>query len=132
MDLFLGIDHAAIYARDLRILVDWYTRAFGGTVVDKQKSKAFIEFAGDARIEIIQASPDNHVELQSGHANGIRHIAFRVGDCDAALRHVEALGTKRTGGFDVPEQRIRNIFLHDPEGNTVQLTGPLPTGDNPK
>lgn len=125
MDVFGGVDHIGIYAKDAPRLAGWYAAAFDGQIVETTANKLFVRYANGILVEVLQADADHIVELQHGHCNGIRHVAWRVTDCAAAEESIVSAGGVRLGGFDVPEQNIRNIFFHDPEGNTVQVTGPL-------
>jgi catechol 2,3-dioxygenase-like lactoylglutathione lyase family enzyme len=125
MGVFEGIDHVGIYAKDPFALAGWYARAFDGEISERTANKAFVRYANGLRVELLQTDDDHLVELQHGHCNGIRHVAWRVTDCAAAEEAVVEAGGVRVGGFDIPEQDIRNVFFHDPEGNTVQITGPI-------
>ena len=117
-----GVDHVAIAARDSRELVRWYCDVLGMRVLfDNGKTPPTCLVGGNmgALVEIMPdngAAPAAHQPLDPG----IRHIAFRVQDFEAAYQGLEGkvLGlmppAPAAGGGQV-------AFFHDVEGNLVQL-----------
>lgn len=117
-----GVDHVAIAARDSRALVLWYCEVLGMRVLfdnGKEPPTCLVGGSMGALVEIMPdngAAPASHQPLDPG----IRHIAFRVQDFEAAYQALEGkvLGlmppSPAAGGGQV-------AFFHDVEGNLVQL-----------
>ena len=117
-----GVDHVAIAAKDSRGLTRWYCDVLGMRVLfDNGKEPPTCLVGGDmgAIIEIMPdngAAPTAHQPLDPG----IRHIALRVQDFEAAHSALQGkvLGlmpaAPAAGGGQI-------AFFHDPEGNLLQL-----------
>lgn len=95
-------------------------------------SKAFKYAASaEARNRATRARPATGRGWQEPHAamqtSGLAHIAFEVDDLDAAFA-----ATTAAGGAEVwtprpsPEAGRRMAFIHDLDGNLIELIGPLP------
>jgi catechol 2,3-dioxygenase-like lactoylglutathione lyase family enzyme len=48
------------------------------------------------------------------------HFALRIDDYDAAIARLEASGVKYRA-VDIPDTRIRQVFLRDPNGVNIEL-----------
>jgi catechol 2,3-dioxygenase-like lactoylglutathione lyase family enzyme len=127
--------HAGLTVRDLDAARDWYAAAFGF-----QTAMAF-ELPGGVRGAMLQAPGGARVELfeveesAEGLAwadppaalrrRGFGHVALEVSDLDAAFAAaVEAGGAAVWDPRRSPEPGRRMAFVHDPEGNLVELIGP--------
>ncbi len=64
-------------------------------------------------------------------ALGIRVLALLLADLDHVLARIEASGRKLARADNLPGQRPVT-FARDPEGNTLELIGPLQTGETPQ
>lgn len=83
------------------------------------------------RIELLQyqspLSPDP--ARQTPNTLGLRHVAFRVDDLDAAYNRLKSLGVEFVSPpVAVPEEVVRHgsgrkrlCYFHDPEGNILEL-----------
>lgn len=120
--MVIGVDHVAIAARDSRALIDWYCRVLGMRVLFDNGQDPPTCLVGGSTGAVLEIMPDNggkpaqHEPLDPG----IRHIAFRVLDFDAAWKALEG----RVLGLTPPGPAAgggRIAFFHDPEGNLVQL-----------
>ncbi len=116
----IGIEHVAIYAKDTKVLSDWYKDMFDGKVVyDNGKGTYFIAFSDKSMIEFCSAQSDNvPTELT---APGIRHIAMSVDEFDALAKKVADSGAPILKEASVNDKGIGTIFFRDPEGNIVHL-----------
>jgi glyoxylase I family protein len=126
---FLAVDHPAIACHDTRRQIDWYCRRLGMRVVaqnDADPPTALVGYDGDLRhgavIELMPAR-DSGLEPAAAarFAPGLRHLALRVADFDAAYAALRQNGVaflsepgEATGGG-------RIVSFRDPEGNELQI-----------
>jgi catechol 2,3-dioxygenase-like lactoylglutathione lyase family enzyme len=127
--------HAGLTVRDLDAERNWYAAAFGF-----QTAVAF-DLPGGVRGAMLQAQGGARVELfeVDGSAEGLAwadpaaalrrrgfgHVALEVSDLDAAFAAaIDAGGTAVWDPRQSPEPGRRMAFVHDPEGNLVELIGP--------
>ena len=85
------------------------------------------------RIELIRYESPEGVRIDGNgipNACGIRHVALRVSDIAAALSNAAAAGAEPFGPItEVPGSQVtyaggkrkKIVYLHDPEGNIVEL-----------
>jgi glyoxylase I family protein len=128
--LFTGIDHPAISCRDVRKMGDWYCRHLGmRLIVDNAQDPPSLlvgyddTVRGGAMVELMpvkNAGPDP-VE-QPRFQPGLRHLALRVTDFDAAYAKLKTAGVKflfepvpAVGGGG------RIVSFRDVEGNELQI-----------
>ena len=117
-----GVDHVAIASKDTKKLADWYCETLGLRILfDNGKEPATYLVGGDMG-GVVEIMPDNGAPV-TGHQPydpGIRHIAFRVRDFEAAHAALagKVLGltpaAPAAGGGQI-------AFFHDPEGNLMQI-----------
>ena len=124
----LGIDHIVLRAADPAVLERFYVDVLGLTIEMRQGNLAQLR-AGHTLIDIV---PANGAGPASGTSNtggaNLDHLCLRVEPFDAAAiaRHLAGKGvvsgteTLRYGA----EGWGPSIYLHDPEGNGVELKGP--------
>ena len=63
-------------------------------------------------------------EPPSHQANAFDHVAFSTNDLNAMLARLEAAGVPYYGLRPLPDGRSRQCFLKDPNGITIEVTGP--------
>ena len=125
----LGIDHVVLRAADPAGLEQFYLDVLGCTFEKRQGTLAQLR-AGHALIDIVpadEAGPAGGTS-RSGGAN-LDHLCLRVEPFDAAAiaRHLAAHGVRcgeeaaRYGA----EGRGPSVYLNDPEGNGIELKGPV-------
>ena len=132
--LFESIDHPSIASYDVEGLAEWYCRYLGMRIIATNggeppsvllgygdPSKAGAAHAG-AMIEIMPANdpgprPETFTRLQPG----IRHIAIRVTDFNAALMQLTELGVRFTTEVGEALGGGRTVLFRDPEGNELQI-----------
>ena len=129
--LYTSIDHPAIACFDVRKQIDWYCTNLGMRVIatNGQDPPAVVIGYGQttrdpgAMIEMMQIKdPGPRPDTLGRFAPGIRHIAFRVTDLDAAIAKLTALGVVFT--MSEPGQAVgggRTVLFRDPEGNELQI-----------
>lgn len=90
------------------------TRGYGGDVV----------FLSDGRIQHHLAQKDVIAGFRAGQmVNPVSHghIAYRTGDIDAFLAHLDRLGIPYSDWGDRAVQGWRQVFFYDPDGNVIEV-----------
>jgi len=125
----LGIDHVVLRAADPTALERFYLDVLGCTFEKRQGTLAQLR-AGEALIDIVPADAAGpaHGTSSTGGAN-LDHLCLRIEpfDARAIAAHLAA------HGVDCGEEASRygaegqgpSVYLHDPEGNGVELKGPV-------
>jgi catechol 2,3-dioxygenase-like lactoylglutathione lyase family enzyme len=129
--------HAGLTVFDLNSAQDWYAQAFGFepqlefTLPDGVRG-AMLRSGADARIELfeIAAAQDalHHSDPPTAmRSRGYGHIGFATDDLQAAYNAALAAGGSSVWApRQSPEAGLWMAFVHDPEGNLVELIGPQP------
>jgi len=125
----LGLDHVVLRAVDPAGLERFYMDVLGCTLERRQGTLTQLR-AGSALIDIVPADAAGPAGGTSRHGGAnLDHLCLRVAPFDAAAitRHLEAHGAacgepvSRYGA----EGRGLSVYLTDPEGNGVELKGPV-------
>jgi len=120
--MVIGVDHVALAAKDSRALAEWYCSVLGMRILFQNDKEPPTYLVGGTMGAVLEIMPDNgtapakHQPLDPG----IRHIAFRVTDFEAA--HAGLQG--KVLGLTAPAPAAGGgqiAFFHDLEGNLVQL-----------
>jgi glyoxylase I family protein len=125
----LGIDHVVLRATDPAGLERFYTDVLGCRLEKRQGTLTQLR-AGSALIDIVPADAAGPAggTSRSGGAN-LDHLCLRVDPFDAAAiaRHLAAHGT--ACGAEASRYGAQgqgpSVYLTDPEGNGVELKGPV-------
>jgi len=119
-NLFTGIEHVTIAAKDPKALAKWYCSTFGFKIVyESTKSLTTYVRLGASLIEIIEAV--NIERLSQGERDpGLRHMAISVTDIRKAY---DVLRTKGVEFKSEPREKegLWTVFLEDPEHNLLHL-----------
>lgn len=127
---FTALDHPAIACGDVRRLAEWYCETFGMRVVaqnDAEPPAIVIGFGetltgGGAVIELMPAKdPGPDPATFARFQPGLRHVAFRVTDFDAAYAKLRAAGVAFTTEPGEAVGGGRTVLFRDPEGNELQI-----------
>src|SRR5687767_5678881 len=128
--LFTAIDHPAIACVDVQRQIDWYCANLGMRVIatnGQMPPSVVIGYddttRGGAMIEMMPARdsgprPYTFARFQPG----IRHVALRVTDLDAAIERLKELNVEFT--MAEPGEAVgggRTVLFRDPEGNELQI-----------
>ena len=121
-----GIEHAAIAAKDVERLANFYVRTLGFEVNYRGKTAIFVKATDGSMIEIVPA--DGDPTAATPKTPGLRHLALRVTDFEAECERLTAAGITF---LDPPLIKGGNkvVFFRDPEGNILHLierATPLP------
>ena len=125
----VGIDHVVLRAVDPAALERFYLDVLGLGFEKRQGHLAQLR-AGQALIDIVPADEAGPARgtSRSGGAN-LDHLCLRIDPFDAAAiaRHLAAHGAR--SGPEVSrygaEGQGPSVYLTDPEGNGVELKGPV-------
>lgn len=123
--LFERLHHAAIIVSDYRRARAFYVEKLGFPVLrenfreDRGDWKLDLKF-GDSELEIF-AIPGAPPRPSYPEAQGLRHLAFRVEDVEAAVRELEARGIPCEPIRLDPYTGTRMTFFHDPDGLPLEL-----------
>lgn len=127
------LDHIGVAVRNLEDSITFYTNVLGGTLIDRYRSEAegveseiaIIDIKGD-RTELLMptnntTSPIARFIKQKG--KGVHHIAYDVGDLDAALEELKEHGIRTLEwSLRTNKHGRRLIYLNpaDTEGTIIE------------
>ena len=119
-NLFTGIEHVTIAAKDPKALAKWYCSTFGFKIAyESTRSLTTYVRLGGSLIEIIEAG---NVErgFYGERDPGFRHVAISVSDINRAY---ESLKTSGVYFKSEPREKegVWTVFLEDPEHNLLHL-----------
>ena len=149
-DMLESIDHVNIVVSDLPRMMDFYTRVLGfreskrvtisGAWIDQTVALrdvtaecVYLDLPDGPRVELLRyVNPPapRPGELGTSNTPGLRHMAFRVDDIDAAVARLREADVRFFSGIqDVPTSQVtyaggvrkRLVYFHDPEGNLLEL-----------
>lgn len=125
-----GIHHVALTVSDLDRSLDFYTRTLGFSVgrwlrgPDTPTRIVFLDIPGGGRLELFhhRAGATAAPPRTDNQTLGWNHLAFTVRDIDAEVARLKERGVSFSAEPrpKVPGA-IRVAFLHDPDGNTLEL-----------
>ncbi|MEJ1096302.1 MULTISPECIES: VOC family protein [unclassified Pseudoxanthomonas] len=121
-----GIHHVAIIASDYARSRHFYTEILGLAIVaeayreERDSWKLDLRVGDGVQIELF-SFPSPPPRVSRPEARGLRHLAFRVGDLDAAVKHLN--------DHDIPVEPIRVdeytgkrfTFFADPDDLPLEL-----------
>lgn len=127
------LDHIVLRVRDLDRMIAFYTQVLGCTIEKRQEAIGLIQLrAGASLVDLVPV--DGKLGKMGGAAPGkegrnVDHFCFRVDGFDEAAilawlasHGVEAGPAESRYGA---EGQGPSIYVTDPEGNTVELKGPV-------
>ena len=123
--MFERMHHIAIIVSDYERAREFYVEKLGFPVLrenfrqERGDWKLDLKF-GDGELEIF-AVPGAPPRLSYPEAQGLRHLAFRVEDVEAAARDLEALGIPCEPIRWDPYTERRMTFFRDPDGLPLEL-----------
>ena len=127
--MFLALDHPCIACTDVRKQVEWYCLALGMRVVatDGKEPPGFLVgydpgVTGGAMIELVPAKDAGpRADAFKRFQPGIRHVALRVNDFDAAYARLKELRVTFTVEPGEAMGGGKTVLFRDPEGNELQI-----------
>ena len=146
----MQLDHVNLVVQDLEAMTTFYAEVLGlkitkrvtisgewiGKTVGLGEVNAdvvYLDFPAGPRVELIRYNrPAMHrpPNVDLPNAPGIRHLAFRIDDIDAAAARLNLAGVKLFSDVQtVPDTQVtyaggvrkRLVYFQDPEGNLLEL-----------
>ena len=120
-----------VVTKQVTIGGDWIGRTVG--LQDVRAEVVYLDLPGGPRIELIRyVSPEavRVAGVERPNAVGLRHLAFRVDDVDAAVARLRGAGVEFFSDVQtVPDSQVsyaggvrkRLVYFRDPEGNILEL-----------
>ena len=125
MDIHL-LEHVNIHSSQTELLSAWYMRVLGlkpGYRPPFSSNGAWL-YAGDVpMVHLLEVADQPHARTTQ-----IEHFAFRATGLESFLKRLEENNTAYTT-VRVPELRIYQIHLSDPEGNHMHIDFPPEEAD---
>ena len=121
-----GIHHVAIIASDYTRSKRFYAEVLGLQIVAEAYREARDSWKLDLRVDAntqieLFSFPDPPARVSRPEACGLRHLAFRVVDLDASVKHLSGHGVEcETIRVDEYTGR-RFTFFADPDGLPLEL-----------
>ncbi|MGH8446719.1 MAG: SMU1112c/YaeR family gloxylase I-like metalloprotein [Solimonas sp.] len=121
-----GLHHVALIAGDYARSKRFYTQVLGLRIVAEHYREARrswkLDLAGDDGLQLeLFSFPDAPPRPSRPEAQGLRHLAFRVDDLDAALAALRAHGVSHED-VRIDEYTGRRFsFFADPDGLPLEL-----------
>jgi glyoxylase I family protein len=123
------LDHVVLRCRDQARMLDFYTRILGLAEERRIERIGLIQLrAGASMIDLVPAAEPR---VESGLNVDHFCLGIEIADLDDAVRYLRARAVEIVGE---PATRYgargmgRSIYLHDPEGNVVELKQMPPAG----
>lgn len=145
-----AIDHVNIVVRDLERMAAFYSNVLGMRITkrvtingewidrviglrDAVGEVIYLELSAGPRLELIRyVRPEgaDPAGMEISNTRGLRHLAFRVDDIDAAIARLRESGIHIAGEAQtVPGEQVtyagglrkRLIYFQDPEKNILEL-----------
>ena len=119
-NLFNGIEHVTIAAKDPKALASWYCSTFCFKIAyESARSLTTYVRLGGSLVEIIEAGDVERVS-HGERDPGLRHVAISVTDIHKAY---EDLKTRGVAFKSEPREKegVWTAFLEDPERNLLHL-----------
>jgi len=127
--LFTDIDHAAIACNDVQTQIDWYCAHLGMKLIvsnGQTPPSVLVGYGmgvhGGAMIELMPAREKGPKPVEVARfAQGIRHLALRVGNFDQAYAELKQAGVTFLMEPATAVGGGRVVSFRDPEGNELQI-----------
>jgi catechol 2,3-dioxygenase-like lactoylglutathione lyase family enzyme len=118
----MRIHHVNIRTKDLDASIAFYRDALGLRLGERP------DFGFPGAWPYDEDKPAVHlneaVEAPSTAASAFDHVAFFTDDLDAVLARLDDMGVHTYGLRPLPDGHIRQCFMKDPNGISVEITGP--------
>lgn len=120
-----GTHHIAIIASDEQRTLDFYINKLGFTLEKETWRPAQQDYLrmlrlGDTVIELF-IHPDAPQRVTGPEALGLRHLAFRVTDIEAARDWLNSRGIETEPIHDDTANGGHYVFFRDPDGQPLEL-----------
>lgn len=125
----ISLDHVALQTAHFDEAIEFYTRILGATLLErrpfKRRQQAWLQL-GAVKLELFSNREGEALSPWSDFTSGPVHLAVRVPNLDAFLKHALAAGAKfhpsHPGPFTPPVPGARPIaYLLGPDGEEVEV-----------
>ena len=125
----MGIDHFAIYVRDLDTTIEFYKKYFGAVSNSQYVNQktglrtCFLTFEFGGRLEIMTKPGIPEIGIDGEHL-GYIHLAFSVGDKESVDRLTNLLHSDGYTVFSLPRTTGDGYYescVSDPDGNRIEI-----------
>lgn len=112
-----SLHHTNIPTTDRDRTEKWYAKVFGMKKVDpKSNTKILLMTNGNFDLHFTPFSKEKFPRLKP------LHFGIEVADWDEFLDHLDQIGVRRTRTVERPQNQSKFCYIHDPDGNMVELT----------
>ncbi len=119
-----GIDHFNIRTRDLDRLCEFYTKVLGLEIGDRppfDSPGVWLYAGGHPILHVgIARDGDGNVDSDSDNTLPLDHIALEAEGLADAVERLDGAGIEYRM-LDVPGREMKQIFVRDPDGVTIEL-----------
>ncbi|MCK5365562.1 MAG: VOC family protein [Gammaproteobacteria bacterium] len=117
-----GIDHFNIRTRDLDRLCEFYTKVLGLEIGERPPfdSPGVWLYAGGHPILHVGIAGDSNSDSDGDNTLPLDHIALETEGLADAVARLDGAGIEYRM-FDVPGREMKQIFVRDPDGVTIEL-----------
>jgi catechol 2,3-dioxygenase-like lactoylglutathione lyase family enzyme len=122
--LICRVEHLGFAAHDPAGLAGWYAKCLGARRIwqnELQRPAVFVEMPGGLVLEIYPSSRSAAEITGDNSVSGLRHLALRVANIEAARDHLEKAGVVFAEAAKPAGGGGRVLFFKDPEGNLLHL-----------
>jgi glyoxylase I family protein len=116
--LVADIHHVSLNVSDTDRALGFYRDVLGMPVLPRPDfafGGAWLDAGNGRQVHLIEAGVPGDLG---------QHVAFRVDDLDRVVDALRAAGVEVPDPWAVGDTPIRQTFLHDPDGNRLELTQP--------
>lgn len=120
-----GMGTVTLTVQDLDLMIDFYHRGIGLSVLNQSGAKATLGRQGRALVELHQ---DGSLKHASANAAGLFHTAFLFGEKSELASSVYSVARSFPHAFTGSSNHLVSnaLYFDDPEGNGVELYWDLP------
>jgi len=111
------IHHVNFPITDVERTKAWYGKVFGMKHVDVShltNTKVLLMSRGHFELHF--------TPLDAPHRMAPFHFAIELEDWDAFMKHLDTIGVRHTKPVERPQNQYKFCYIHDPDGNMVELT----------
>lgn len=112
-----SLHHINFPTTDPERTMEWYVKVFGFKRVNPMSNtKILLLTNGNFDIHFTPFAPERFKTLKP------LHFAIEVEDWDGFMRHLDEIGVRYTRTVERPQNQSKFCYIHDPDGNMVELT----------
>jgi glyoxylase I family protein len=119
----MKLEHVAVNLSDPQAAAAWYAEHLGLRIVKETSAAPFVHFLADEGGSMLEfySNPAGNLPDYAAMSPFTLHLAFTVGDIEAAFERLLAAGATAAGELEHTPAGDQIVFLRDPWGLTLQL-----------